>query len=96
MTASRDLREQGTRRVERSRKPESCPTCGAKPVARIERGYPLFTPKLAEDLEAGRVILGGCVMTGDDPFWQCTQCGQEIYRAPQAGTRVGPPSANAH
>jgi hypothetical protein len=41
----------------------------------------MFTPKLAEDLEAGRVILGGCILTGDDPFWRCTQCGLEIFRA---------------
>jgi ribosomal protein S27AE len=73
-------------RVERPRKPENCPACGANAVARIQRGYPAFTQGLAEDLEAGKVVLGGCVMTDDDPRWQCTKCGLKIFPAESKGT----------
>jgi rubrerythrin len=68
-------------RVERPIKPEECPACGAKAVARIYWGYPSFSPKLNDELTAGTVVLGGCVMTGDDPAWKCTQCGLRIFRA---------------
>ena len=31
---------------------------------------PAFTPQLEKDLEAGKVVLGGCVLSDDDPAWQ--------------------------
>lgn len=60
-------------------KPRKCPKCGGK-VARIFYGMPAFTEKLQADLDAGRVILGGCCKTEHDPTWQCTKCEQEIYQ----------------
>lgn len=73
-----------TQRIERSRKPAKCPTCGGQPVARIQRGYPNFNQQLSDDLAAGKVVLGGCVVTDDDPRWKCTQCGQEIFTSRRA------------
>ncbi len=67
-------------RVVRSSQPAQCPACGGGLVARIFRGMPAYDQKLLDDLDAGRIVLGGCVMTNDDPSWQCTQCGQKIYR----------------
>jgi len=67
-------------RVERSRRPTACPACGSKRVARIMYGYPAYSDELQAQLDAGTVVLGGCVITGDDPAWRCTQCGQRIYR----------------
>lgn len=26
------------------------------------------------ELDAGRIVVGGCVITGSDPQWQCTSC----------------------
>ena len=62
-------------------KPRKCPKCGGK-VARIFYGMPAFTEKLQADLDAGRVILGGCCLDDRGPTWQCTKCGQEFYKVP--------------
>lgn len=67
-------------RIERARKPAACPACGHRPVATILYGLPVFDSKLEQSVADGRTILGGCVIDGDDPLWQCTQCGQQIYR----------------
>ena len=53
---------------------QRCPVCGAAGVARIGYGLPRFTPDLTADLDAGRVVLGGCDISGDDPVWLCRAC----------------------
>jgi rubrerythrin len=72
-------------RIERARQPGRCPSCDAQSVARILYGYPAFSTELDEDLKTGMVVLGGCVITDDDPVWQCTACGQGIHRLRVAG-----------
>ena len=67
-------------RYESSRKPRKCPACGSSLVALILYGLSGFSPELEADLEAGRVVLGGCCLTGDDPKWQCMGCGTPIYQ----------------
>lgn len=61
-------------------KPEKCPSCGGKKIADILWGMPDFSPELEDDMEKGRIVLGGCVVTGDDPEWECTACQTRIYR----------------
>lgn len=67
-------------RTERAKRPEKCPNCNRRSVATILYGLPAFDPKLDQDLRAGRVILGGCCVSDDDPAWQCNKCGSTIYR----------------
>lgn len=67
-------------RIESMRKPEKCPTCGSPKVAQVRYGYPIFGPELEKELAEGKTVLGGCVISGDDPEWQCVDCQQEIYR----------------
>ena len=67
-------------RVERIRKPLTCPSCGARPMATIRYGLQQLTPELAEELESGRVTLGGCCVSDDDPRWECSECGRLIYK----------------
>jgi hypothetical protein len=43
-------------------------------------GLPAMGPELARDLEAGKIVLGGCCTSDDDPCWQCADCGAEIRR----------------
>jgi len=57
-----------------SYQPETCPNCGSNNTAIIRWGFPKFTDELRRDRDAGRVILGGCVRTGDDPTHACNDC----------------------
>ena len=56
-------------------RPSECPSCRSTRVARIQYGLPHFTRELEEELASGKVVLGGCVVFGDDPSWQCLACG---------------------
>ena len=61
-------------------KPEKCPKCGSARVARILYGMPMFSDQLQADMDSGKIVLGGCELTGDDPAWKCLECETEIYR----------------
>lgn len=67
-------------RYESKRKPRKCPACSSHRVAIILYGMPAFSAKLEKDLNAGRIILGGCCITDDDPEWQCADCQMVIYK----------------
>lgn len=67
-------------RHEASRKPRKCPSCGSGRIARIFYGLPDFSPELRADLDAGRIALGGCCISDDDPKWQCLECESGIYK----------------
>ncbi len=66
-------------RVERAQKPAQCPECGKAPVARILYGYAAMNDKLAKEIQEGRITLGGCCISMDDPALACTQCGLRIF-----------------
>lgn len=59
-------------------KPIKCPACGSPKVVRIMYGMPSYEAFL--DSKAGKIILGGCVVTGDDPRWGCIDCKAVIYK----------------
>lgn len=54
-----------------------CPRCGSKKVARILYGYPMMTPEFRRDLDSGKVVLGGCIVSDTDSQWQCRECDAE-------------------
>jgi len=54
-------------RYDSTRKPRRCPACGSKRIASIMYGYPLFSEELEQKLEAGKITLGGCCISDDDP-----------------------------
>ncbi len=68
-----------TERYESGGKPEKCPDCGSKRIARYLYGMPMFSDQLQADLDSGKIVLGGCELTGDDPVWKCLECDTEIY-----------------
>ena len=80
-------------RYESTRKPRTCPHCGSRRIARIGYGMPAYTKKLERALEAGRIVLGGCCVTEDDPRWQCIDCSTRIYprRVPSPETPFSRP-----
>ena len=59
-----------------------CPKCGNRNIAKYLWGMPAFTKQLEEDLEAGRVILGGCMITESDPKFHCNNCKKDFGGPP--------------
>lgn len=54
-----------------------CPECGAVTVVLIIYGFP--PAEIGEAAQRGEVVLGGCLITGDDPEWRCTVCGHQWH-----------------
>ncbi len=67
-------------RCESKRKPRKCPACSSSRIAEILYGMPEISDKLEKDLSAGRIILGGCCISDDDPEWQCADCQMVICK----------------
>lgn len=76
---------ESARRIEAKRKPETCPKCGAAEVVPIVYGTESPSGKTIADIYAGRVAVGGCIVTDDDPKWRCFACEAEIHRADHPG-----------
>ena len=51
-----------------------CPECGSNNIAEILWGLPAFTDELKKCLDEGKVVLGGCCISDDDPRYQCNEC----------------------
>mgnify|MGYP000882296529 CR=1 FL=1 len=68
-------------RIERSEKPAQCPQCGHGPLADIIYGFPIIDDDLIKRWNEGSIVIGGCVITGDEPRWACATCGQRIHKA---------------
>jgi hypothetical protein len=68
------------KRYESGSQPSKCPECGSLRIARILYGYPAWSAELEADMKAGRIAIGGCCITGDDPKWKCMECETEIYK----------------
>ncbi|HPS33613.1 MAG TPA: hypothetical protein PKW57_08930 [Anaerolineaceae bacterium] len=67
-------------RFEYQDKPVICPVCQSKRIAEILWGMPAFSEQLMEDLDEGKVALGGCCVSEDDPVWRCADCRKDFYR----------------
>src|SRR5262245_29653153 len=57
-----------------------CPACGSPRVAEFFYGLANLD-QLKPDLDAGRVVLGGCCLFEDSPQWKCQDCGHAWDRA---------------
>lgn len=73
-------RDERTMRYSSTKKPVKCPKCGSLHIANILYGMPAYSEQLMTDIDKGKIILGGCIITGDDPKWQCFDCKTEIYK----------------
>ncbi len=67
-------------RYEYRYKPKKCPKCKSSRVATILWGMPAFSEDLQEKLDAGKIDLGGCCLSTNDPKWKCADCDAEIYK----------------
>lgn len=52
----------------------SCPKCKSKKISKILWGMPNFNKALEKDIENKKIVLGGCVITGDEPEFHCNDC----------------------
>jgi transposase-like protein len=61
-------------------KPPKCPNCKSTNVGVIFWGYPLVKNKeqFEKDLASGKIHLGGCCISDDDPKWHCNSCKNEF------------------
>ena len=55
-----------------------CPACHSTSLALIAYGLPVWTEELEADIQARRIVLGGCMLTADRPRYQCNECGARI------------------
>ena len=54
-----------------------CPECGGT-VASIFYGYPDFSlDELNKGLADKTITLGGCLVSDDNPHWECNECGHQ-------------------
>ena len=49
-----------------------CTNCGSKNTIRIVYGYP--SQETLEIAKNGKVVLGGCIISDNDPAWHCNDC----------------------
>jgi hypothetical protein len=65
--------------------PAACPRCGSTRVAQIAHGLIAIDDGVRADLDASRIVLGGCSVSEDSPLLHCVVCGNEWGE-------LGPPS----
>jgi len=56
-----------------------CPNCGSSNIAKIIWGLPDFTEELQKRIDAGEVVLGGCIPGRGD--YECNVCGTRFQTA---------------
>ena len=49
-----------------------CPNCSSSRVVPILYGYPMGP--MVDEVERGEAVLGGCLMSGNDPMKFCLNC----------------------
>ena len=54
-------------RIERSSKPRKYPNCDNSPLSDVVYGLVRMNDNLKRRIDEGVAVLGGCVITGDEP-----------------------------
>ena len=57
---------------------ENTPTCQRCNTGMLPVMYGFPGPEMADDAMQGKIILGGCCVTENDPRWQCPACGATL------------------
>lgn len=53
----------------------TCPKCGSTKIGKYQYGLPVMTAKTKRDVDAGKIILGGCTIKRDvSPKYHCHAC----------------------
>ncbi len=56
-----------------------CPECNGK-LLPLRYGEP--GTQMMEQARRGEIALGGCIITDDDPRWECSGCGTSFHGPP--------------
>ena len=56
-----------------------CPDCNGK-LLPVRYGFP--GPEMMEQARRGEIVLGGCIVSDDDPAWGCSECGARFHGPP--------------
>ena len=57
------------------------PIDGEADLGAVNRWYEIQQdPDIWALIDAGKIVLGGCCISGDDPKWKCADCGVDIYK----------------
>ncbi len=51
-----------------------CPNCQSTNRAEILWGLPADMREIEDLIERKEIVLGGCIVTGNDPKWKCNEC----------------------
>ena len=51
-----------------------CPSCNSKNICPIFWGYPADMEWYLEALAKEEIALGGCIVSDNDPKWECNDC----------------------
>ncbi len=54
-----------------------CPKCDSQNISSYQYGYPDYNEKLHKEMDEGKVILGGCCISGGEPTCHCNDCGND-------------------
>ncbi len=68
------------KRIRVKSKPRICPVCNSQRIASYLYGLPAFSNKLEKDINEGKIVLGGCCISQDDPLFMCLDCKTDFFR----------------
>ena len=71
---------QQDRTLKSKNKPSVCPWCGSHRIAIVLGGMPVYIPELEKELADGEKPIADSPSAGNEPSWQCTECGAQFYR----------------
>jgi len=58
---------------------KTCPNCNSPLFAEILYGMPDYDNDLEQAIEEGKIVLGGCIISDNDPDYQCLVCKAFIF-----------------
>jgi hypothetical protein len=64
-----------------TRKPGKCPVCKSTKIASYMYGMPAYSEGLMKEIDEGKIILGGCCISDNDPSFACMECKTDFYKS---------------
>ena len=56
-----------------------CPNCNSPSLAKIFYGMPNSDDEFNKDIEENKIVLGGSIISDNDPDYKCLVCEAFIY-----------------